>query len=96
MFIFQPNTVWVLIPIAAIIAGMFKHNVRIKERQIDRMQGQEAETARHHAAETRQLEERLRVLERIVTDKGLDVSLEIEKLRDLPDVPRTRSEHRES
>jgi hypothetical protein len=34
----------------------------------------------------------MRVLERIVTDKGMDVSLEIEKLRDLPNVRDTRAD----
>jgi len=92
MFVFEPNTVWVLIPIAAIIAGIFKHNMRVKERQIGRMQDQEADLAKRHAAETRALEERVRVLERIVTDKGLDLSQEIEKLRDLPDIRNIRAD----
>lgn len=92
MFVFDQHTIWVLIPIAAIIAGVFKHNMRIKEKQIDRLQGEEAQMANRHAAETRQLEERVRVLERIVTDKGLDVSLEIEKLRDLPDARNARTD----
>jgi hypothetical protein len=86
------HNVWVLIPIAAIIAGVFKYNLRIKEKQIDRAHSHEAEMAKHHAAETRQLEERMRVLERIVTDKGMDVSLEIEKLRDPPDVRDRRTD----
>ena len=92
MFVFDQHTIWVLIPIAAIVAGVFKHNMRLKEKQVDRLQGEETQMANRHAAETRQLEERVRVLERIVTDKGLDVSLEIEKLRDLPDVRAGRSE----
>lgn len=92
MFVFDQHSIWVLIPIVAIIAGVFKYNLRIKEKQIDRAHSHEAEMAKHHAAETRQLEERMRVLERIVTDKGMDVSLEIEKLRDLPDVRGTRAD----
>lgn len=90
--IFDQHTIWVLIPIAAIIAGVFKHSMRIKEKQIDRMQGQEAEMASRHASETRQLEERVRVLERIVTDQGLNVSMEIEKLRDQPAVRDMRAD----
>ena len=92
MFVFDSSTVWVLIPIAAIIAGVVKVSLRVKEKQIDRMQGEETAMAKRHAAETRQLEERVRVLERIVTDKGLDVSLEIEKLRDLPSVRDMRAD----
>jgi hypothetical protein len=90
--IFDQHTIWVLIPIVAIIAGVFKHSMRIKEKQIDRMQGQEAEMSSRHASETRQLEERVRVLERIVTDQGLNVSMEIEKLRDQPAVRDMRAD----
>ena len=92
MFVLDSSTVWVLIPIAAIIAGVFKVSLRVKEKQIDRMQGLEAVAEKRHAAETKALEERVRVLERIVTDKGLDVSLEIEKLRDLPSVRDMRAD----
>ena len=90
--IFDQHTIWVLIPIAAIIAGVFKHSMRIKEKQIDSMRGQEAEMASRHNSETRQLEERVRVLERIVTDQGLNVSMEIEKLRDQPAVRDMRAD----
>jgi hypothetical protein len=41
-----------------------------------------AEKAAQYAAHTERLEQRVRVLERIVTDKGIDVADEIEKLRD--------------
>jgi cell division protein FtsX len=43
-----------------------------------------AEKAAQYAAHNERLEQRLRVLERIVTDKGLEVSDEIERLRDKP------------
>jgi cell division protein FtsX len=43
-----------------------------------------AEKAAQYAAQTERLEQRVRVLERIVTDKGIDVADEIEKLRDEP------------
>jgi hypothetical protein len=43
-----------------------------------------AEKAAQYAAQTERLEQRVRVLERIVTDKGIDVSDEIERLRDKP------------
>ncbi|MBO9574288.1 MAG: hypothetical protein J7494_00985 [Sphingobium sp.] len=86
------HTIWVLIPIAAIFAGVFKYNLRLKEKQIDRAHAHESEMAQRHAAETRQLEERVQVLERIVTDKGMNVSLEIEKLRDQPTVRDMRAD----
>ena len=43
-----------------------------------------AEKAAQYAAHTERLEQRMRVLERIVTDKGIIVADEIEKLRDEP------------
>lgn len=41
-----------------------------------------AEKAAQGATENEQLKERLRVLERIVTDKGYDVATQIDALRD--------------
>ena len=43
---------------------------------------QTAEKAAQYAAHTERLEQRVRVLERIATDKGVDLSDEIEALRD--------------
>jgi hypothetical protein len=43
-----------------------------------------AEKAAQYAAHTERLEQRVRVLERIVTDKGIVVAEEIERLRDEP------------
>lgn len=73
-----------LIPIVAILAGVMKHYLTLKQRQIDAMTTQSAEKAAQYAAQTERLEQRVRVLERIVTDKGIDVSDEIERLRDRP------------
>jgi hypothetical protein len=76
--------IWVLIPLAAIFAGVMKHWLRIKERQIEIMSRQAAEKGAQYAAQTERLEQRVRVLERIATDKGIDVADEIERLRDQP------------
>jgi hypothetical protein len=76
--------IWVLIPLAAIMAGVMKKWLSIKERQIDAMTSQAAEKAAQYAAQTERLEQRVRVLERIATDKGIDVADEIERLRDVP------------
>jgi hypothetical protein len=43
-----------------------------------------AEKAAQYAAHSERLEQRVRVLERIVTDKGIVVADEIERLRDEP------------
>lgn len=76
--------IWVLIPLAAIFAGVMKRWLDLKERQITAVTAQSAEKAAQYAAHTERLEQRVRVLERIVTDKGIDVADEIERLRDRP------------
>ena len=74
--------IWVLIPLAAIFAGVMKKWLSIKERQIEALGRDAAEKAAQYASQTERLEQRVRVLERIVTDKGIDVADEIERLRD--------------
>ena len=75
-----------IIPILAlsipIIAIWTKHRQRIAEMQVSATADLSAEKAAQYAAHTRELEERVRVLERIVTDKGYDISLQIEALLD--------------
>jgi hypothetical protein len=48
------------------------------------MSTETAEKAARYAAHTERLEQRVRVLERIATDKGVDLAGEIESLRDTP------------
>lgn len=74
--------IWVLIPLAAILAGVATKWFRLKERQLEAVTHESAEKAAQYAAQTERLEQRVRVLERIVTDKGIDVADEIERLRD--------------
>jgi hypothetical protein len=76
--------IWVLIPLAAIGIAPFKMWIRVKERQLDQQSTMTAEKAAQYAAHTERLEARVRVLERIATDKGVDLSEEIERLRDTP------------
>ena len=53
------------------------------KKDMIRMQPEtEGAEVRQLRAENRELEDRLRVLERIVTDKGYDVAAQIEALRD--------------
>jgi hypothetical protein len=82
MAIFDASTVWVLIPIAAIFAGMWRRWLRVKEKQLDAQTRDTAERTAQYASHTERLEQRVRVLERIATDKGIDLSDEIERLRD--------------
>jgi hypothetical protein len=76
--------IWVLIPLAAIGIAPFKMWMRMKEKQLEAQTSQTAEKAAQYAAQTERLEQRVRVLERIITDKGGDLSNEIEALRDQP------------
>lgn len=55
-----------------------------KERRMELEATMVAEKAAQYAAQTERLEQRVRVLERIVTDRGVDLSDEIDRLRDAP------------
>ena len=68
--------------ILGIGADMFKRWLRHKEKMAEALNAQTAEKAAQYAAHTERLEQRVRVLQRIATDKGLDLSDEIERLRD--------------
>ena len=76
----------ILIPIIAlcipIVAIWTKHQSKMAEMQVSKTADMTAEKAAQYAAHTAELEDRVRVLERIVTDKGYDVATQIEALRD--------------
>jgi len=76
--------IWVLIPLALIGIAPFKMWIRVKERQLEQQSAMTAEKAAQYAAHTERLEQRVRVLERIATDKGVELSEEIDALRDNP------------
>lgn len=80
------GSIGALIPIFAltipIVAIWTRHQRRMAEMQIKNTAEISAEKAAQYASHTRELEERVRVLERIVTDKGYDVAAQIEALRD--------------
>ncbi|MFY7836671.1 MAG: hypothetical protein ACOVQ0_10360 [Novosphingobium sp.] len=80
-----PDIIGPLIPIIAlcipIVAIWTKHRQKIAEMQIAATAELSAEKAAQYAQHTRELEERVRVLERIVTDKGFDTAAQIEALR---------------
>ncbi|WP_408640914.1 hypothetical protein [Sphingomonas horti] len=63
---------------------MFARLMRLREKQLEIQAGQTAEKAAQYAAHTERLEQRVRVLERIITDRGVDVAGEIDRLRDQP------------
>ncbi|WP_443030494.1 hypothetical protein [Sphingopyxis sp.] len=73
------------IPVILGIGGdMYKRHLKFKEKQMTLLSNETAEKAAQYAAHTERLEARVRVLERIVTDRGIEVADEIEKLRDAP------------
>src|SRR5688572_11997257 len=68
-----------MIPISAI---WLKHRERIEQMRIESTARVSAEKAAQYVGRVDELEDRLRVLERIVTDRGYDVATQIEALRD--------------
>lgn len=63
---------------------IFKTWIKHKERMAEALSNQTAERAAQYAAHTERLEQRVQVLERIITDRGVAVADEIEKLRETP------------
>lgn len=78
------NLVYALIPLAPFIVGGLAIWTRHQQKMLDKQSEMTAEKAAQYAAQNERLEARVRVLERIATDKGGDLSDEIEKLRDAP------------
>jgi hypothetical protein len=75
-----------LIPIFAIVAKMVTRGMEMKEKQITALGHDTAEKAAQYASRVAELEQRVRVLERIVTDRGVETAAQIEALRDTPSV----------
>jgi hypothetical protein len=82
----------ILIPILGISCGLlaifagaiFRPWLKLKERKMELDAMMVAEKAAQYAADKGRLEERVAVLERIVTDQGYSLANEIEALRSLP------------
>jgi len=71
------------IPLAAVVGSLIVRPwLRHREKQMEIEARMVAEKAAQYAAHTDRLEQRVQVLERIVTDKGIALSDEIERLRD--------------
>jgi len=71
------------IPVVAIVSSMIVRPwLKLRERQMEIESKMVAEKAAQYAAHTDRLEQRVQVFERIVTDKGIALSDEIERLRD--------------
>jgi len=74
--------IWVLIPLAAISLAPFRMWLRIKEKQIAAQSDLAAEKSAQYAQHMERVEARLRVLEQIATDSGVQTAAQIEALRD--------------
>lgn len=73
------------IPVLAGVWGdVQKRKMKMRERELELTSVHTAEKAAQYAAHTERLEQRVRVLERIITDKGMEVADQIEALRDKP------------
>ena len=68
--------------IVGFLSEAHKRKLKLKERELELLSDRTAEKSAQYAAHTERLEQRVRVLERIVTDKGIVVADEIERLRD--------------
>ena len=81
-----------LIPILGISCGLLaifsgaivRPWLKLKERQMELNANNIAEKAAQYAADKGRLEERVAVLERIITDQGYSLAKEIDELRSLP------------
>ncbi|WP_106639207.1 hypothetical protein [Allosphingosinicella vermicomposti] len=68
--------------ILGVCGDLLKRWMRLKEKQLDHAAQLAADKAAAQAAHIERLEQRMRVLERIATDKGGDLAAQIDDLRD--------------
>lgn len=87
MILDNPATVWVLIPLAAISLAPFRMWLKVKEKQISSQSELAAEKSAQYAQHMERFEARLRVLEQIVTDSGVQTASQIEALREQAKIP---------
>ena len=68
--------------IMGVLADMYKRRLKLREKELELLGAQTAEKAAQYAAHTERLEQRVRVLEQIATDKGIEAAQQIEALRE--------------
>ena len=80
------DSLGILIPLAPFIMVAFivwsKNQTKLAEMKLRETAESSAEKAAQYSSRVQQLEDRIQVLERIVTDRGYDVATQIEALRD--------------
>ncbi len=74
-----------------VVALWTKHQQKMAEMQVGATAEQTAEKAAQYASQIQKLEDRVQVLERIVTDRGYDIATQIEALRDTREVEQAGS-----
>lgn len=80
----------ILVPLAPFlmvlgIVWIVKHS-KLEEKRLAATASQTAEQAAQYSSRVAELEQRVQVLERIVTDRGYDIATQIEALRDKREV----------
>ena len=84
----MPDWIWFFVIVVGlpVVLGVFgdsfKRWLKYRERLLEIEAQMTAEKAAQYAAHTERLEQRVRVLERIVTDRGIGVADEIDRLSD--------------
>jgi hypothetical protein len=74
--------VFMLMVIALGLASLtYRRGMAFKERKLELEASGMSERAEFYAAKAEALEQRVRVLERLATDRGQDLAIEIEDLR---------------
>ena len=85
----------ILVPLAPFIMVLgiiwLVNNRKLEEKRIAATAEASSEKAAQYASRVGELEERVKVLERIVTDRGYDIATQIEALRDQRSVEETGS-----
>ncbi|MCW2336168.1 hypothetical protein M2337_000401 [Sphingobium sp. B2D3A] len=82
--------------IGGIWSKYMRQKMKLRERELDVLGTQTAEKAAQYAAQVERLEQRVRVLERIVTDRGAALAHEIDQLGGAESAPHeipTRTDH---
>ena len=73
-----------MIPIVAILSGVAKRWMKLKEKQLELAAQTAGEQAAQYAAKIERLEAHVAVLNRIVTDRNEGLTAQIESLCDTP------------
>ena len=73
-----------LVPVLWILSSGFQQWLRHKEKVAQLIADRTAERAAQYAAQVERIEARLRVLEQIATDQGIQTAAQIESLRAYP------------